>query len=233
MCLCKLNKLSRFHFVFTPSTVPRKSHDVVYSSSVGMAKSAKFVVPKKCGNVSSGRSAPGMEPYKVDDIDENVRQQRQHQRDKSAEETEKRPDRMLSGISYAEGSDNSTSPGPSHPPSSPGIAKLMRTPLGLLLPPPSTESRFRSHRQRDHLSPEVDEEEEEPSLAYTLVAGAMAGVISKTAVAPLERAKIYFMTNEQDKFRLRRMVKWLKLSYRGEVRTSHLLFYYPTKLVHQ
>jgi hypothetical protein len=99
----------------------------------------------------------------------------------------------------------------------------MRTPLGLLLPPPSTESRFRSHRQRDHLSPEVDEEEEEPSLAYTLVAGAMAGVISKTAVAPLERAKIYFMTNEQDKFRLRRMVKWLKLSYRGEVRT-YLLF---------
>jgi hypothetical protein len=100
----------------------------------------------------------------------------------------------------------------------------MRTPPVMLLPPPSTESRFRNHRTRDHLSPDVDDDGEEketpPSLAYTLVAGAVAGTISKTAVAPLERAKIYFMTNEQDRFRLRRMVKWLKFSYRTEVRLN-------------
>jgi hypothetical protein len=64
------------------------------------------------------------------------------------------------------------------------------------------------------------DEEAEPSLRETLVAGAVAGSVSKTAVAPLERAKIYFMTNEQVTFRLRKMAKWIRFSYRTEVKTT-------------
>ena len=97
----------------------------------------------------------------------------------------------------------------------------------MLMPSPSAEHRFRNHRTRDLVTPEEGDEDEEdddsPSVGTTLMAGAVAGAISKTVVAPLERAKIYFMTNEQVRFRLRKMVKWLKFSYRTEVRERYII----------
>ena len=104
---------------------------------------------------------------------------------------------------------------------------VMRIQPGLLMPSPSAEHRFRNHRTRDLVTPEEGDEDEEdddsPSVGTTLMAGAVAGAISKTVVAPLERAKIYFMTNEQVRFRLRKMVKWLKFSYRTEVRERYII----------
>jgi len=53
-------------------------------------------------------------------------------------------------------------------------------------------------------------------LVSSLVAGAVAGGIAKTAIAPLDRSKIFFQTNETRNYRFRYAIRWLRHGYRTE-----------------
>jgi len=53
-------------------------------------------------------------------------------------------------------------------------------------------------------------------LITSLAAGAMAGGIAKTVIAPLDRAKIKFQTSSKDRFSARKTVLYLKKSIRNE-----------------
>jgi len=45
----------------------------------------------------------------------------------------------------------------------------------------------------------------------SLAAGGIAGGIAKTVIAPLDRSKIFFQTNETKNYRFRYAIRWLKL----------------------
>ena len=49
-----------------------------------------------------------------------------------------------------------------------------------------------------------------------LTAGGIAGGIAKTAIAPLDRSKIFFQTNETRNYRFRYALRWLRHGYRTE-----------------
>jgi len=50
----------------------------------------------------------------------------------------------------------------------------------------------------------------------SLAAGAVAGGIAKTVIAPLDRSKIYFQTNEVRNYRFRYAIRWLRHGYRTD-----------------
>jgi len=50
----------------------------------------------------------------------------------------------------------------------------------------------------------------------SLAAGGIAGGIAKTVIAPLDRSKIFFQTNETKNYRFRYALRWLKHGYRTE-----------------
>ena len=50
----------------------------------------------------------------------------------------------------------------------------------------------------------------------SLTAGGIAGGIAKTAIAPLDRSKIFFQTNETRNYRFRYALRWLRHGYRTE-----------------
>jgi len=50
----------------------------------------------------------------------------------------------------------------------------------------------------------------------SLAAGGIAGGIAKTVIAPLDRSKIFFQTNETRNYRFRYALRWLKHGYRTE-----------------
>lgn len=50
----------------------------------------------------------------------------------------------------------------------------------------------------------------------SLAAGGIAGGIAKTAIAPLDRSKIFFQTNETRNYRFRYALRWLRHGYRTE-----------------
>jgi len=50
----------------------------------------------------------------------------------------------------------------------------------------------------------------------SLAAGGIAGGIAKTVIAPLDRSKIFFQTNETKNYRFRYAIRWLKHGYRTE-----------------
>jgi len=50
----------------------------------------------------------------------------------------------------------------------------------------------------------------------SLAAGGIAGGIAKTVIAPLDRSKIFFQTNETRNYRFRYAIRWLKHGYRTE-----------------
>jgi len=53
-------------------------------------------------------------------------------------------------------------------------------------------------------------------IVCSLLAGATAGGIAKTVIAPLDRSKIFFQTNEIRNYRFRHAVRWLRHGYRTE-----------------
>ncbi|XP_023338243.1 mitochondrial coenzyme A transporter SLC25A42 isoform X2 [Eurytemora carolleeae] len=50
----------------------------------------------------------------------------------------------------------------------------------------------------------------------SLTAGAVAGGLAKTVIAPLDRSKIFFQTNETRNYRFRYAIRWLRHGYRNE-----------------
>jgi solute carrier family 25 protein 42 len=50
----------------------------------------------------------------------------------------------------------------------------------------------------------------------SLLAGAVAGGLAKTVIAPLDRSKIFFQTNETRNYRFRYAIRWLRHGYRTE-----------------
>ena len=50
----------------------------------------------------------------------------------------------------------------------------------------------------------------------SLVAGGVAGGLANTTIAPLERSKIFFQTNETRDYRLRHALSWLRHRYQAE-----------------
>ena len=50
----------------------------------------------------------------------------------------------------------------------------------------------------------------------SLVAGGVAGGLAKTVIAPLDRSKIFFQTNETRNYRFRYALRWLRHGYRTE-----------------
>merc|ERR1719220_2466066 len=50
----------------------------------------------------------------------------------------------------------------------------------------------------------------------SLAAGGIAGGLAKTAIAPLDRSKIFFQTNETRNYRFRYAIRWLLHGYRTE-----------------
>jgi len=50
----------------------------------------------------------------------------------------------------------------------------------------------------------------------SLAAGGIAGGIAKTVIAPLDRSKIFFQTNETKNYRFRYALRWLKHGYKTE-----------------
>ena len=50
----------------------------------------------------------------------------------------------------------------------------------------------------------------------SLAAGGIAGGLAKTAIAPLDRSKIFFQTNETRNYRFRYALRWLRHGYRTE-----------------
>jgi len=50
----------------------------------------------------------------------------------------------------------------------------------------------------------------------SLAAGGIAGGIAKTVIAPLDRSKIFFQTNETRNYRFRYAIRWLRHGYRTE-----------------
>ncbi len=50
----------------------------------------------------------------------------------------------------------------------------------------------------------------------SLSAGAGAGAIAKTAIAPLDRTKIYFQVHPERNYRIKGAAKFLRMTYRDE-----------------
>jgi len=50
----------------------------------------------------------------------------------------------------------------------------------------------------------------------SLAAGGIAGGLAKTAIAPLDRSKIFFQTNETRNYRFRYAIRWLRHGYKTE-----------------
>jgi len=50
----------------------------------------------------------------------------------------------------------------------------------------------------------------------SLLAGAVAGGVAKSVIAPLDRSKIFFQTNETRNYRFRYAIRWLRHGYRTE-----------------
>ena len=50
----------------------------------------------------------------------------------------------------------------------------------------------------------------------SLAAGGVAGGVAKTVIAPLDRSKIFFQTNETRNYRFRYALRWLRHGYRTE-----------------
>ena len=50
----------------------------------------------------------------------------------------------------------------------------------------------------------------------SLAAGGVAGGLANTTIAPLERSKIFFQTNETKDYRLRHALRWLRHRYQAE-----------------
>jgi len=50
----------------------------------------------------------------------------------------------------------------------------------------------------------------------SLAAGGIAGGVAKTVIAPLDRSKIFFQTNETRNYRFRYALRWLRHGYRTE-----------------
>lgn len=53
-------------------------------------------------------------------------------------------------------------------------------------------------------------------ICTSLAAGAMAGALAKTTIAPLDRTKIYFQTHPEKNYRIKGAVKFLRLTYERE-----------------
>jgi len=53
-------------------------------------------------------------------------------------------------------------------------------------------------------------------IIINLVAGGIAGGIAKTAIAPLDRSKIWFQTNETKNYRFRYAWRWLRHGYQSD-----------------
>jgi len=53
-------------------------------------------------------------------------------------------------------------------------------------------------------------------IVTNLVAGGIAGGLAKTVIAPLDRSKIFFQTNETKNYRFRYALRWLRHGYRTE-----------------
>jgi len=54
------------------------------------------------------------------------------------------------------------------------------------------------------------------SILTSLAAGGIAGGLAKTVIAPLDRSKIFFQTNETRNYRFRYALRWLRHGYRTE-----------------
>ena len=50
----------------------------------------------------------------------------------------------------------------------------------------------------------------------SLAAGGVAGGVAKTVIAPLDRSKIFFQTNETRNYRFRYALRWLRHGFRTE-----------------
>jgi len=53
-------------------------------------------------------------------------------------------------------------------------------------------------------------------IVTNLVAGGVAGGLAKTVIAPLDRSKIFFQTNETKNYRFRYALRWLRHGYRTD-----------------
>jgi len=53
-------------------------------------------------------------------------------------------------------------------------------------------------------------------ILINLVSGGIAGGIAKTVIAPLDRSKIWFQTNETKNYRFRYALRWLRHGYRSD-----------------
>eukprot|EP00088_Acartia_fossae_P065412 TRINITY_DN8066_c0_g1_i5.p1 TRINITY_DN8066_c0_g1~~TRINITY_DN8066_c0_g1_i5.p1 ORF type:complete len:366 (-),score=73.61 TRINITY_DN8066_c0_g1_i5:314-1411(-) len=53
-------------------------------------------------------------------------------------------------------------------------------------------------------------------IVTSLLSGGIAGGLAKTVIAPLDRSKIFFQTNETRNYRFRYAIRWLRHGYRTE-----------------
>jgi len=79
------------------------------------------------------------------------------------------------------------------------------------------------YKQPEVLKPLDHEKVKNPSelsnsgkIFTSLAAGGIAGGIAKTVIAPLDRSKIFFQTNETRNYRFRYAIRWLRHGYRTE-----------------
>lgn len=74
----------------------------------------------------------------------------------------------------------------------------------------------REHEHKDQHTVEDGGLSNKSRILTSLAAGGIAGGVAKTVIAPLDRSKIFFQTNEVRNYRFRYALRWLRHGYRTD-----------------